>query len=74
MLIDLQLSQDVFTAIEWMRQHSTHVYIPIVAIATTAPTPSERLHWLAAGIDKYLTKPVKLANLYHTMQECLDLN
>jgi predicted ATPase/signal transduction histidine kinase/serine/threonine protein kinase len=73
-LIDLQLSQDGFTTIEWIRQHSTQVYIPIIAIAAGYPTASERAKWLAAGVDKYLTKPVKLADLHHTIQECLDLN
>jgi PAS domain S-box-containing protein len=73
-LIDLYMSADSIPTIEWIRHHSTQVYIPIIALATAVATTSERAQWLAAGADKYLAKPVKLCELHHTIQECLDLN
>jgi predicted ATPase/signal transduction histidine kinase/CheY-like chemotaxis protein/GAF domain-containing protein len=73
-LIDLHMSEDSIPTIEWIRHHSTQVYIPIIALATAVATTSEREQWLAAGADKYLAKPVKLCELHHTIQECLDLN
>ncbi len=73
-LIDLHMSEDSIPLIEWLRHHSTQVYIPIIALATAVAITSEREQWLAAGVDRYLVKPVKLCELYHTIQECLDLN
>jgi PAS domain S-box-containing protein len=73
-LIDLHMSEDSIPTIEWLRHHSTQVYIPIIALATAVATTSDREQWLAAGVDKYLAKPVKLCELHHTIQECLDLN
>ncbi|AFY91705.1 PAS domain S-box [Chamaesiphon minutus PCC 6605] len=64
---------DSIATIEWIRQHSPQVHIPIIAL-TTLSTIGEREKCSNYDADKYLTKPVKLRELHQHIQECLDLN
>ncbi len=73
-LMDLQMPDlDGIAAIEYIRQQSTQTQPPIIAITALAMAgDSEKC--LAAGANKYLTKPLKLRELHRTIQECLDVN
>jgi CheY-like chemotaxis protein len=72
--IDIHMSRlDSIATIEWLRQQSPQLHIPIIAL-TTLTTNTERQKYLACGVDRYLTKPFKLRELHRTIQECLDLN
>jgi PAS domain S-box-containing protein len=73
-LMDVQMPDlDGITAIEYIRQQSIQIQPPIIALTALA-MPGDREKCLAAGANKYLTKPLKLRELHQTIQECLDLN
>ncbi len=73
-LMDVQMPNlDGIAAIEYIRQQSTQIQPPIIALTALA-MPGDCVKCLAAGANKYLSKPLKLRELHQTIQECLDLN
>jgi PAS domain S-box-containing protein len=73
-LMDVQMPDlDGIAAIEYIRQQSTQIRPPIIAITALAMA-GDREKCLAAGANKYITKPLKLRELYQAIQECLDFN
>jgi PAS domain S-box-containing protein len=73
-LMDVQLPDlDGITAIDYFRYQSQLPQIPIIAL-TAAIVAGEREKYLTLGAAAYLTKPVKLLELHHTIQDCLNLN
>jgi PAS domain S-box-containing protein len=60
-------------AIKYICQQSKPAKIPIIALTAQAFV-GDREQCLAAGANQYLTKPVKLRELHHTIQQYLDLN
>ena len=73
-LMDVQMPNlDGIAAIEYIRQQSIQIQPPIIALTALA-MPGDREKCLAAGANKYLTKPLKLRELHQNIQECLDLN
>jgi PAS domain S-box-containing protein len=74
MLIDVQLPDlDGTNAIDYFRRQSQFPQIPTIAL-TALVTAGEREKYLTLGAAAYLTKPVKLLELHHTIQDCLNLN
>ncbi len=70
-LMDLQMPDlDGIAAIEQIRQQSQHELTPIIVLtALTASSARDRCREL--GVDLYLTKPVKLLDLYQAIENCL---
>jgi PAS domain S-box-containing protein len=60
-------------AIKYICQQSKPARIPIIALTAQAVV-GDREQCLAAGANQYLTKPVKLRELHHTIQQYLNLN
>jgi CheY-like chemotaxis protein len=73
-LMDIQMPHmDGMTAIARIRQHPQLQKIPIIALTALA-TISDREKCLAAGANEYLTKPVRLKQLNHSIEQWLDGN
>jgi PAS domain S-box-containing protein len=73
-LMDIHLpDMNGIQAIKYICQQSKPVRIPIIAL-TAQTVVSDREQCLAAGANQYLTKPVKLRELRHTIQQYLNLN
>ena len=71
-LMAMQLPDlDGITAIEWIRQQP-YPRMPIIVLTAVA-MDGEREKCLAAGADRYLTKPVKLRELHHAIQDLLNV-
>jgi signal transduction histidine kinase/CheY-like chemotaxis protein len=54
------------------RQHQTHRQIPIVAMTAHAMKGDEEF-CLAAGMDRYLAKPIRMAELLEVIRECVSV-
>jgi PAS domain S-box-containing protein len=73
-LMDIQMPDlDGIAAIEYIRKQPQFDKIPIIVL-TALVRGGEREQCMAAGADRYLSKPVKLSELHRTIEECLDLN
>jgi PAS domain S-box-containing protein len=73
-LMDIQMpDMNGIETIKYICQHSPQAKIPIIALTAQAIV-GDREKCLAAGADQYLTKPVKLRELHHTIQKHLNLN
>ncbi|NER85031.1 MAG: response regulator, partial [Leptolyngbya sp. SIO1D8] len=71
-LIDLQLPEvNGLEVTRQIRRHSDLMNAPIIALSAL-DMPSDQEHFLAAGANYYLSKPVKLKQLVITIQETLD--
>ncbi|MFE4105165.1 CBS domain-containing protein [Almyronema epifaneia] len=71
-LMDIQMPEmDGLTAIQQIRQQSALRQVPIVALTALAMT-GDRDRCLAAGAAAYLTKPVSLRHLVHTIRGLLS--
>lgn len=70
-LMDIQMPRmDGLEAIIKIRQNTQLVAIPIIALTALA-MDGDRQKCLRAGADEYLAKPVKLKQLYPTIQQLL---
>lgn len=70
-LMDIQMpGMDGITAIQHMRQVPSLEKIPIIALTAFA-MEGDQARCLAAGADKYLSKPVKLKQLVLSIQELI---
>jgi signal transduction histidine kinase/CheY-like chemotaxis protein len=73
-LMDIHLpDMNGIETIKYICEQSKPAKIPIIALTTQAVV-SDREQYLAAGANQYLTKPVKLRELHHTIQQYLNLN
>jgi signal transduction histidine kinase/ligand-binding sensor domain-containing protein/ActR/RegA family two-component response regulator len=73
-LMDLQMpNMDGFEATRIIRQMQVHGdrHIPIIAVTANA-LQGDRERCLAAGMDSYLTKPIKRGALFQAITEMLD--
>ena len=70
-LMDIQMpGMDGFEATERIRQLPECAAIPIIALTALA-MPEDRQKCLDAGVDRYMTKPVKLSQLVATIEALL---
>jgi signal transduction histidine kinase/GAF domain-containing protein len=73
-LMDIQMpDMNGIEAIKYICQQPKSAKIPIIALTAQALS-GDRERCLAAGANQYLTKPVKLQELNHTIQQYLNLN
>lgn len=71
-LLDIQMpGMDGFAVTRHLRADKDLCRIPIVALTALA-MPGDREGCLAAGMDEYLSKPVKLTELLHTITTLLS--
>ncbi len=71
-LMDIQMpGMDGFEATKHIRQIPDYAYIPIVALTALA-MPEDRQRCLDAGVNQYITKPVKLSQLVATIETLLN--
>ncbi|MEB3212598.1 MAG: PAS domain S-box protein, partial [Leptolyngbyaceae bacterium] len=71
-LMDVQMpGMDGLEAMRQIRQHERLRQIPIIALTALA-MKGDQERCLAAGADYYLSKPVKLKQLHHLIQEILS--
>lgn len=71
-LMDLEMPVlDGYQASREIRSGQARPDIPIIALTAQA-LRGDRARCLKAGMDAYLSKPIKPAKLYQTLQECLD--
>lgn len=71
-VMDIQMPEiDGLEAIRCIRDEQQLVHTPIIALTALA-MPSDHKMCLAAGANKYLTKPVKLKQLVMTIQQLLE--
>ena len=72
-LMDIQMpDMDGLTAIKHIRQHQTISQTPIIALTAFA-MEEDRKRCLAAGANMYLAKPVRLKNLFLSIQKLLSV-
>jgi PAS domain S-box-containing protein len=70
-LMDIQMPDlDGLKAIESIRQQPHHARTPIIVLTASAQ-PHLRAQCLDLGADRFLTKPVKLAELNREIESCL---
>jgi PAS domain S-box-containing protein len=71
-LMDIQMpGMDGFEATERIRQLPQCATIPIIALTALA-MPQDRQKCLDAGVDRYMTKPVRLSQLVATIETLLN--
>jgi signal transduction histidine kinase/CheY-like chemotaxis protein/PAS domain-containing protein len=71
-LMDIQIpGVDGFEATERIRRLPECAAIPIIALTALA-MPNDRQKCLDAGVDRYMTKPVKLSQLVATIETLLN--
>jgi PAS domain S-box-containing protein len=71
-LMDIQMpGMDGFEATTRIRQLPQCATIPIIALTALA-MPQDRQKCLDAGVDRYMTKPVRLSQLVATVESLLD--
>ncbi len=71
-LMDIQMpGMDGFAATMHIRQIPDYANIPIVALTALA-MPEDRQRCLDAGVNQYMTKPVKLSQLVATIETLLN--
>ena len=73
-LMDIQMPEmDGFEATLLIRrkEKSTGAHVPIIAMTAHA-LKSDEERCLKAGMDAYVTKPIRTADLFATLQGCLD--
>jgi PAS domain S-box-containing protein len=71
-LMDIQMpGMDGFEATTRIRQLPQCATIPIIALTALA-MPQDRQKCLDAGVDRYMTKPVRLSQLVATIESLLD--
>ncbi|MEO1144506.1 MAG: response regulator [Cyanobacteria bacterium J06638_22] len=72
-LMDIQMpGMDGLKAIEYIRQDTALAHLPIIALTALAMV-GDRERCLDAGANDYLSKPVKLSQLAHTIQKLLTI-
>ena len=70
-LMDLQMPRmDGFEATQQLRNDPNFEHTPIIALTSFAMS-GDRERCLAAGMDEYISKPVKLKALVNIIQDCL---
>jgi PAS domain S-box-containing protein len=70
-LMDIQMPEmDGITAIEIIRTRSQYTTLPIIALTALA-APKDRDACLAAGANRYLSKPIRLKDLIQSISELL---
>lgn len=71
-MIDVQMSKmDGLEAIRRIRQDAQIQDIPIIALAARAMMEDQK-SCLAAGADRYLSKPVKFKQLREVVQQSIE--
>ena len=71
-LMDIQMpAMDGLEAMRRLRANSRFTATPIIALTALA-MPGDRERCLAAGANEYMSKPVSLKKLLHTVREMLD--
>jgi two-component system, sensor histidine kinase and response regulator len=74
MLLDMQMPElDGFqvVAAHRQREQGTGRHLPVIAL-TARSADGERLHCLQAGMDAYLAKPVRAAELFATLDQIVS--
>lgn len=71
-LMDMEMPvMDGYQTSQKIRSGAVRADIPIIALTAQA-LRGDRARCLKAGMNAYLSKPIRPAKLYQTLQECLD--
>ncbi|MEO5364669.1 MAG: response regulator, partial [Magnetococcus sp. DMHC-8] len=72
-LMDIMMPvMDGYQAIQAIRQQQRFVHLPVIALTAKA-MPGDRQRCLEAGATAYLSKPVRIEQLFATMRALLEL-